>query len=200
MMLDLGTTVRDGVPEYKLKREHALGRTPRRQEHSAADGRGIPQGEPAGARSSGRKVQRDSINYFPPMATQACRIGFFAEPTARRWRGTKWRCRTAAGASAGCSSRFPAASSTGSTFLQREVREVADSRAFPHPHRRGRAHARQELRRHPQAGPGRLQAEEVTAMAAVPAEEVNAAPGLHAPCTVVKTTRVQAARKEDIPA
>jgi hypothetical protein len=25
------------------------------------------------------KVMRDSINYFPPMATQACRIGFFAE-------------------------------------------------------------------------------------------------------------------------
>ena len=26
------------------------------------------------------RVQRDSINYFPPMATQACRVGFFAEP------------------------------------------------------------------------------------------------------------------------
>ena len=26
------------------------------------------------------RVQRDSINYFPPMASQACRIGFFAEP------------------------------------------------------------------------------------------------------------------------
>ena len=25
------------------------------------------------------KVQRDSINYFPPMASQACRIGFFAD-------------------------------------------------------------------------------------------------------------------------
>ena len=25
------------------------------------------------------KVQRDSINYFPPSATRACRIGFFAE-------------------------------------------------------------------------------------------------------------------------
>ncbi len=25
------------------------------------------------------KVQRDSINYFPPNASQACRIGFFSE-------------------------------------------------------------------------------------------------------------------------
>jgi hypothetical protein len=25
------------------------------------------------------KVQRDSINYFPPSATHACRVGFFAE-------------------------------------------------------------------------------------------------------------------------
>ena len=26
------------------------------------------------------KVQRDSINYFPPEAHEACRIGFFAQP------------------------------------------------------------------------------------------------------------------------
>ena len=33
------------------------------------------------------KVQRDSINYFPPMASQACRVGFFAElgSPARMW-------------------------------------------------------------------------------------------------------------------
>jgi hypothetical protein len=28
------------------------------------------------------KVQRDSINYFPPMASRACRIGFFAQTDA----------------------------------------------------------------------------------------------------------------------
>jgi hypothetical protein len=33
------------------------------------------------------KVSRDSINYFPPQASQACRIGFFAELSqrARAW-------------------------------------------------------------------------------------------------------------------
>ena len=32
-------------------------------------------------------MQRDSINYFPPTATRACRIGFFAEldPRAMAW-------------------------------------------------------------------------------------------------------------------
>ena len=29
------------------------------------------------------KVQRDSINYFPPTANQACRIGFFADLSSR---------------------------------------------------------------------------------------------------------------------
>jgi hypothetical protein len=29
------------------------------------------------------KVQRDSINYFPPMASQACRIGFFSQLNQR---------------------------------------------------------------------------------------------------------------------
>jgi hypothetical protein len=28
------------------------------------------------------RVQRDSINYFPPQASQGCRIGFFAEPNS----------------------------------------------------------------------------------------------------------------------
>ena len=29
------------------------------------------------------KVQRDSINYFPPSASRACRIGFFSELESR---------------------------------------------------------------------------------------------------------------------
>jgi hypothetical protein len=79
MMIDLGTTVRDGVPEYRLKREHLSVTVP--------DGKTIPlatveEYRKANLRAveSRARVQRDSINYFPPMATQACRIGFFAEP------------------------------------------------------------------------------------------------------------------------
>jgi len=79
MMIDLGTSLRDGTPEYKLKREHLSVSTP--------DGKTIPlmtveEYRKANVRAieARARVQRDSINYFPPMATQACRIGFFAEP------------------------------------------------------------------------------------------------------------------------
>jgi hypothetical protein len=81
MMIDLGTTVRDGVPEYKLTREKISLETPDGktlpmmtvEEYRKADLRAIEQRA---------RVQRDSINYFPPMASQACRIGFFAEPNS----------------------------------------------------------------------------------------------------------------------
>jgi hypothetical protein len=81
MMIDLGTTVRDGVPEYKLTRDKLSVETPDGktipimsvEEYRKADLRAIEQRA---------RVQRDSINYFPPMASQACRIGFFAEPNS----------------------------------------------------------------------------------------------------------------------
>ena len=78
MMLDMGTTVRDGVPEYKLTRDKIS--------LSLPDGKQIPMPSVEEYRKANlraleqrARVQRDSINYFPPMASQACRIGFFAE-------------------------------------------------------------------------------------------------------------------------
>jgi hypothetical protein len=80
MMIDLGTTVLDNTPEYKLKREMISLDT--------ADGKKIPLATVEQFRAAPEiravearaRVQRDSINYFPPRASQACRIGFFAEP------------------------------------------------------------------------------------------------------------------------
>jgi hypothetical protein len=80
MMIDLGTTVLDNTPEYKLKREMISLDT--------ADGKKIPLATVEQFRAAPEiravearaRVQRDSINYFPPKASQACRIGFFAEP------------------------------------------------------------------------------------------------------------------------
>ena len=86
MMIDLGTTVLDNTPAYKLTRDKIAVTAPdnstiplmnleeyRKVNLSALDARA--------------KVQRDSINYFPPMASQACRVGFFAElgSPARMW-------------------------------------------------------------------------------------------------------------------
>ncbi len=77
MLLEMGVTVRtDG--EYTLKREHLSIETP--------DGTTIPLPSNAEVREANpralvmrAKVVRDSINYFPPMATRACPIRFFAE-------------------------------------------------------------------------------------------------------------------------
>jgi hypothetical protein len=79
MLIEFGTTVLDNTPEYTLKREHLSLETP--------DGKTLPlptveeyrsASEPRGLINR-EKVIRDSINYFPPMASQACRIGFFAD-------------------------------------------------------------------------------------------------------------------------
>jgi len=78
LLLEIGATVLGKTPNYTLKREALSLETPDGKtlplptvtEHRAGDTRAIQQ------RS---KVQRDSINYFPPDATRACRIGFFSD-------------------------------------------------------------------------------------------------------------------------
>ena len=78
LLLDIGLTVRDGVPSFELKREALSLETP--------DGKTLPLPSVADYRQANlsalntrARVQRDSINYFPPSAHQACRIGFFSE-------------------------------------------------------------------------------------------------------------------------
>jgi hypothetical protein len=78
MLLEFGTTLRDGQPYYKLTRDDLSLETP--------DGKTLPlpsleeyrKGNTQ-ALQAREKVQRDSINYFPPGATRACRIGFFSD-------------------------------------------------------------------------------------------------------------------------
>lgn len=78
LLLEFGTTLRDGVKDYVLTRDKLSLETP--------DGKTIPmmtteEYRNADLRALERQatVVRDSINYFPPSATRACRIGFFAE-------------------------------------------------------------------------------------------------------------------------
>jgi hypothetical protein len=78
MLLEVGITVMSGVPDFKLTREALSletpdGKThplPTSTEHRQANTRAVQQRA---------KVQRDSIDYFPPTAHRPCRIGFFAE-------------------------------------------------------------------------------------------------------------------------
>jgi len=86
MLLEIGVTVRKGVPDYKLTRDALSLNTP--------DGKTLPLPSSTEMRAGSTqavqnraKVHHDTINYFPPGATVACRIGFFSdlENSAAAW-------------------------------------------------------------------------------------------------------------------
>ena len=80
MLLEIGTTLREGVKDQKLTRGAISLDTP--------DGKNIPlpsiedyrraANDVQGAQMR-NQVQRESINYFPPSASRACRLGFFSD-------------------------------------------------------------------------------------------------------------------------
>ena len=82
MLLEIGVALRDKARDYTLKREALSLDTP--------GGKTIPLPSVTEHRAGNTialqnraNIQRDSINYFPPNAHQACRIGFFAELDSR---------------------------------------------------------------------------------------------------------------------
>jgi hypothetical protein len=82
MLLEVGITLLDNVPDYRL--------TPAALSLETPDGKTIPlatvseqrEGNPQAIQQRA-KVQRDSINYFPPKASRACAILFFPELGSR---------------------------------------------------------------------------------------------------------------------
>jgi hypothetical protein len=82
MLLEVGMTVRDNTPDFTMKRDALSVETP--------DGTTLPlpsieefRKAPTQALQNRAKVQRDSINYFPPMASKPCAIVFFPDLTDR---------------------------------------------------------------------------------------------------------------------
>ena len=82
MLLEVGITLREGVSDYRLTREAISLETP--------DGKTMPLPSISEQRGGGvqaiqqrAKVQRDSINYFPPKASKPCAILFFPDLDAR---------------------------------------------------------------------------------------------------------------------
>jgi hypothetical protein len=82
MLLEVGMTVRDKVPDYRLTRAALSLDIP--------DGKTLPLPPITEQRSANvqaiqqrASVQRDSINYFPPDAHRACGIGFFPDLGSR---------------------------------------------------------------------------------------------------------------------
>ena len=93
MLLEVGMTVLDKTPDYRLTRDAISLETP--------DGKTIPLPSVTEQRAGNvqaiqqrAKVQRDSINYFPTSASRACAILFFPDlgcPVAAVRRGGSQR-------------------------------------------------------------------------------------------------------------
>ncbi len=82
MLLEVGFALRDGMPDYTMTRDAVSLETP--------DGKTIPLPSIAEFRKGDvralqarEKIQRDSINYFPPNASRACSIQFFTDVDSR---------------------------------------------------------------------------------------------------------------------
>jgi hypothetical protein len=78
LLLEIGATLREGVRAFKMTRDAFSLETP--------DGKTLPlpsvtefRAANTNALQNRAKVQRDSINYFPPSASRPCRIGFFSD-------------------------------------------------------------------------------------------------------------------------
>ena len=82
MLLDVGMTVRENVPNYKLLRNAVSLEIPGGQTIPLPSNEDFLKANLM-ALERRSQVTKDSINYFPPMASRACRIGFFAELTQR---------------------------------------------------------------------------------------------------------------------
>jgi len=82
MLLEVGIALRDGVPDYDLTRQAVSLTTPDGKETPLPTIAEFRQGD-VRALQAREKVQRDSINYFPPNAYKACSIQFFTNVDSR---------------------------------------------------------------------------------------------------------------------
>jgi hypothetical protein len=82
MLLEVGMTVLDNVPDYRLTREALSLETPDGKTIALATVSEQREGNPQAIQQRA-KVQRDSINYFPTRASRPCAILFFPELGAR---------------------------------------------------------------------------------------------------------------------
>jgi hypothetical protein len=82
MLLEVGIALRDGVPDYDLTRQAVSLTTPDGKETPLPTIEEFRKGD-VRALQQREKVQRDSINYFPPNAYKACSIQFFTDVDSR---------------------------------------------------------------------------------------------------------------------
>ena len=152
MLLDVGMTLRDNVPNYKLTRDAVSlddARTARRSRC-----RRTQDFQKANLMALERRstITKDSINYFPPTATQACRIGFFAELSQRAMSWDEVELSDTRACLGKLYFPIPGGIKHGQYLAEREVRQEPRPRAAEDPHQ-GRGEApEQELQEHQEAG------------------------------------------------
>ena len=82
MLLEVGMTVMERTPDYRLTRDALSLETPDGKTIQLATVSEHREGNPQAIQQRA-KVQRDSINYFPPKASRPCAMLFFPELGAR---------------------------------------------------------------------------------------------------------------------
>jgi hypothetical protein len=78
LLLEIGATLRSGRKPYELTRDAISVETPGGQSIRMATVEDFRAANLTALKQP-NSVMRDSINYFPPEASRACRIGFFSE-------------------------------------------------------------------------------------------------------------------------
>ena len=82
LLLEVGITLRKGMPNYQLTREAISLETPSGKTVPLPSNKEFQAANLMGLQKQAEMI-RDSINYFPPDATRAARLGFFADLTDR---------------------------------------------------------------------------------------------------------------------
>ena len=164
MLLEVGITVLDKTPDYRMTRDALSLETP--------DGKTIPlptvaeqrDGNPSAIQQRA-KVQRDSINYFPTTRAPGVRPPLLSRSGIARAAVGRGRSQQRPRLRRPSLFQDPGRHHVRPALAQREVPEQPRARALPNPDRGRREVPLEELQEHREAGQGRVQAQEV--------EEVN---------------------------
>ena len=159
LLIDVGITVREGVKNYTMKREALSLETPDGKTHPLPSIEEQRKGNTQ-ALQNRERVQRDSINYFPPSASRACAMTFFPDLTSRAMPQDDVELSQTRACLGRLFFHVPGGIQVRPTLAQREVRGVAHSRPVPHPDQGRREVLLEELQEHRKTGRGSVQAEE----------------------------------------
>ena len=157
MLLEVGMTILDNVPDYRLTRAAISLETP--------DGKTIPLPSITEQRSGNvnaiqqrAKVQRDSINYFPTRASKACALLFFPDLGSRALPFDEVDLSNDRACVGRLYFQDPRRDRLRPALAQREVPEQRRARALPNPDRGRREVLLEELQGHREAGQGSVPA------------------------------------------